>query len=122
MLLVALALAQALPPADQRGLRTTTPGWSPPYEEARLPELLRGKCQSDWPGDYFLQEACLRLQTDGMLHLKRIDERYGAKFNKPVEKCVDEWTKDGVPDFHLIAACAQLQIDSYHRINEPSAP
>lgn len=112
------ALAAALVQiADQQGLRTTTPGWKPPYDESRVPVLLREKCERKWPGDYSMQEACLRNQITGAAELKAIDERYGSQFNKQVETCVEKWTDNGTPDFSMIAACARNQIESWHRLN-----
>lgn len=119
MLLLALALVAAQ--HDDRGLGTTTPGWKPPYNKSRLPELLRMKCQADWPNDYSMQETCLNMQIEGAFKMKVIDERYGSKFNKQVETCVDDWTKAGVPDFSMIATCATMQIESYQRLN-PRSP
>ncbi len=103
----------------QQGLGTTTPGWKPSFDESRVPALLRGKCEKDWPGDFTMQEACLRNQNEGALALKDIDATHGNLFNRQVEKCTDDWTKVGVPDFAMIAACSRMQIESYFRLNAP---
>lgn len=114
MLLIVALLAYM---QAQQGLGTTTPGWKPSFDEAKVPALLRGKCEADWPGDYSMQETCLKVQFDGALELKAIDAKYGNRFNRQVEKCTDDWTKSGVPDFSMAATCARMQIESYFRLN-----
>lgn len=120
MLLLFLALLQATQTDAKQGLRTTTPAWKPPYEESQVPSLLRQKCATDWPQDFTMQETCLKMQAEGALALKDIDDRYGDLFNKQVERCVDDWTKVGVPDFSMIATCSKMQIESYFRLHPPS--
>lgn len=118
-MLMALYIFAALQTDLSAGKGSTTEGWRPPYDESRVPALLRERCESNWPSDFTMQEACLRAQVDGAAALKEIDRVHGSRFNKQVETCVDQWTKEGTPDFSMIATCARMQIESYFRLNGP---
>jgi hypothetical protein len=68
-----------------------------------------------------MQEYCLKQQAEGMLQFKQVAESLGAPFEPTLEKCTEEWTKDGMPNWQMIGYCAKTQADAYRRLN-PTRP
>jgi hypothetical protein len=102
MLLIALALAQAAP-FDVK---------------ADYSALARTHCRREWPDDFRMQDYCFTQQVQGMAEFKAASEAIGKPLERALEKCVEEWTKDRIPDFQMIGYCAKTQAESYRRVNE----
>lgn len=103
MLLIALALAQA--PFDT---------------SANYVELAKQHCRAEWPADFQMQGYCLRQQAEGMLTFRRIAIEMGKPFEKTLENCTEDWTKNRMPDWQMIGHCAKEQADAYRAINATS--
>lgn len=105
MLLIALALAQ-----------------SAPFDtKADYIELAKQFCAKDWPDNFEMQGYCLKQQAKGMVQFKSVSDDLGKPIEKALEKCVEEWTKDRLPDFSMIGYCATRQAEAYRSLH-PSSP
>lgn len=101
MFLIALALAQAAP-----------------FDiKADYGELAKQHCAKEWPADFTMQRHCLQQQVAGMQKVKAVYDDLGDAFNPTLEKCVEEWTKDRIPDWQMIGYCAGQQAEAYRQIN-----
>lgn len=100
MLLIALALAQAAP-FDVKG---------------DYAAMARTHCRREWPDDFRMQEHCLEQQVKGLQEF--LDAAaVGKPLDKALRTCVEEWTKERVPDFQMIGYCAKQQAEAWRRIN-----
>lgn len=103
MLLVAIALAQAAP-FDVK---------------ADYGAMAREHCAREWPDDFQMQAYCFRQQHVGMLQFKTVSDDLGAAIEKALEKCADDWTKDGLPDWQMIGHCAIGQARAFQTLARP---
>jgi hypothetical protein len=83
-------------------------------------ELAKQHCRLEWPNDFQMQAHCLKEQAGGMIAFKRIAETSGPPLHKAFEKCTEDWTKNGLPDWQMIAYCANEQATAYQALNAPS--
>ena len=84
---------------------------------------IRSDCLREWPGDYSMQEFCIRKQTDA-LNAMIIDA--GGSFDKlsAIEKdifgkCAIDWTTPGGYDWAMVKFCSDKQRASYVALNGP---
>jgi hypothetical protein len=91
---------------------------TPPLDVKASPiELMKIHCQAEWPSDFQMQEYCLQQAATGAFQFKQVYDELGKPFEKTLEKCVEEWTKKGIPDYQMIGYCAKTQADAYMRLN-----
>lgn len=80
--------------------------------------LAREHCAIEWPDDFQMQAHCWREQNRGMLQFKGVAEEFGPRLHKALEKCTEDWTKDGLPDWQMIGFCAVEQARGYIQVSE----
>lgn len=100
MFLIALALAQAAP-FDTK---------------ADYLDLARQHCQAEWPANFEVQGYCLAWQTEGMRDFKYASDTIGKPIEKALEKCVEDWTSAGIPNWQMIGYCARTQATAFRRL------
>lgn len=81
--------------------------------------LAKQHCAREWPVDFEMQAYCLKEQTAGMLQFKAVSDDIGKPIEKTLEKCTEDWTKDGLPDWQMIGHCAVNQGAAFRRLDRP---
>ncbi|HEY8593278.1 MAG TPA: HIRAN domain-containing protein [Sphingomicrobium sp.] len=109
VIFIVLAAAQvhALPLPDK----------APPFDMSRIGELRRQRCAAEYPDSFTMQRLCQQAEIDGMRRFRDASQRVGRPLNKALERCVEEYTTAGIPNFTLIGLCAQSEADSYLAFN-----
>lgn len=80
---------------------------------------IRQLCETEWPGDYRMQEFCIEQQVKGanavMDGWNAAAE--GSDIQQIYARCYQEWTEGGLPDWRMIDFCAEQQLKSYRKLN-----
>ena len=84
--------------------------------------MAREHCAIEWPDDFQMQSYCWHQQNVGMLQFKAVSDDLGKAIEPALERCAEDWTKDGLPDWQMIGHCAVEQGTAYRRVNGLSAP
>lgn len=101
MLLLALALFQVAP-FDTK---------------ANQSMLIRRHCAVEWPNDFTMQAHCAKMALEGMQQFVAASKSVGRPLDKALEQCVEQWTKNRVPDWAMIGYCSKQQADAYLALN-----
>jgi hypothetical protein len=116
-IVLALLAAQSVldPPAilDLRADR-------PPFDIKQSEALNRQFCAGEWPNDFRMQDYCFRQAVEGMSEFADASRAVGRPLDVALEKCVEDWTKAGVPDFRMIGYCAKQQAEAYRLVHPGS--
>lgn len=90
---------------------------SAPFDARNSYSLARQHCAAEWPNDFAMQKHCLETQVEGMRKFVASSRSVGRPLDKALEKCVEQWTKSGRPDFMMIGHCAEEQAEAYRNLN-----
>jgi hypothetical protein len=90
---------------------------APPFDMKNVQSLMKQHCATEWPDNFQMQEFCIQQQIKGMADFKAASESVGRPLDAALEKCVEEWTEHGVPNWQMIGFCSKQQADSYLRLH-----
>ena len=78
-------------------------------------------CGNKWPGNYRMQEYCIKTQTESQAKLNDLLKAYprGSQENGIINKCSAMW-KDGAGahNYRMIVYCSQSEIAAFQRLSQ----
>lgn len=79
-------------------------------------DLAKQHCAREWPGDFRMQNYCMNRDIEGMLRFKAASDSVGEALEPALEKCTEDWTDAGIPDWRMIGYCATQQAKAYRAL------
>lgn len=80
---------------------------------------IRANCEAEWPGDYRMQEYCIKNQVEALQAIAPLADSSSSIERDIVGKCAVEWRKPIGFDYRMIKYCYEKQIEAYRRLNSP---
>jgi hypothetical protein len=82
--------------------------------------IIRARCESEWPGDYRMQEHCAKRQREGASRVsawtKNPEVTGNIELQAVVVSCDNQWTDAHGRDWPMINHCIERQIEAYRRV------
>lgn len=83
-------------------------------------EDLKKGCAIEWPGDYKMQEYCIKQQGAAAIELGHIIDQNpnDQVFNGIIQKCGSEWPGKATDfDYKMMLYCVKQQSSAYNRLH-----
>lgn len=87
---------------------------SPATAEEFPEEMVKAKCATEWPGDFFMQKGCLDLQREGWTSFPATVDGLPKDVGQGIlKRCRQNWPSD----FFMQQGCATMQVESWKSLN-----
>lgn len=102
-----------------RAVSPGTPGASSAGVRSEGQEVILDWCRGEWPGNFRMQEHCLRTQVEAAQEVAKMNQsiKGNADLENVMGQCAAQWTIPGGQfNWRMVRHCAQRQFDSYGRV------
>lgn len=97
-------LSKPIPPARAKD------GWNVAAD-------VRHSCSAEWPGDYRMQEYCIKQQNEAAAYMRPIISSAVGVEQQIVRKCASEWSTPSGFNYRMVKYCYEQQMGAYRRLN-----